>query len=177
MDDFTEELLRLLGTDVWQYAVCTTDKICFDPEVRKACERNYCGRYGKCWTCPPGVGETDVLQAELLSYKNVFIFTTKHDIEDSFDVEGMGEAHKLHEAATRRLLDLCKTNGAKLLGAGGCSLCEKCSCPDAPCRHPDKSLSSVEACGMNVMETSKRVGVNYINGANTVTYFTAVFFN
>ena len=177
MDAFKEELLRLLGEDVWQYALMTSEEICFDPEVRQACERNYCGKYGKCWTCPPGVGEPEALKAEILTYKNVFLFTTKHDIEDSFDVEGMADAHKRHDEVTRRLFYLCARNGAKLLAAGGCSLCEKCSYPDAPCRQPDKALTSVEACGINVMETSRRAGINYINGANTVTYFTAVLFN
>lgn len=177
MDAFAQELLTVLGEDVWQYGVLTSDKLSFDEGVRHACEQNYCGRYGKSWTCPPGVGELEKLQKGLLTYKNVFVFTTKHDLEDSFDVEGMAEAHKKHDAATKKIFSLCKTHGAKLLGAGGCTNCEKCTYPDAPCRFPEDAISSVEANGINVMQLSKTIGINYINGANTVTYFSAVFYN
>ena len=177
MDAFAEELLTVLGEDVWQYGVLTSDKVSFDEGVRYACEQNYCGRYGKSWMCPPGVGEPENMSEGLLTYKNVFVFTTKHDIEDSYDVEGMAEAHKKHDSATKKIFFLCKEHGAKLLGAGGCTKCEKCTYPDAPCRFPEDAVSSVEANGINVMQLSKTIGINYINGANTVTYFSAVFYN
>ncbi len=177
MDDFVRELLDVLGEDVWQYGVLTSDQVSFDESVRHACEQNYCGRYGKCWTCPPGVGDYEKLRDGLLVYKNVFVFTTKHALEDSFDIEGMNEAHIIHDAAAKKIFPLCKERGAKLLGAGGCTICEKCTYPDSPCRFPEKAISSVEANGINVMQLSKTAGINYINGANTVTYFSVVFYN
>ena len=172
-----ERIKEAIGGDIWQSALVSSDKVMFEKEVREACEKNYCGRYGKCWTCPPGVGEIDVLKNKLLKYSQVFVFTTKHSLEDSFDYEGMQTAHRLHDEITDRIRALCREEGALILGAGSCNVCEKCTYPDAPCRFPDIAMPSVEACGINVMSLAKTAGINYINGANTVTYFTAVFFN
>lgn len=175
--DITEKIIEAIGNDIWQKAVVSTDMLTFDKEIREACERNYCGCYGKSWTCPPGVGEIDELREKLMKYSSAFIFTTKHSLEDSFDFEGMQTAHKVHDEVTDRLRDICSEYGALLLGAGSCRICGKCTYPDSPCRFPDKALTSLEACGVNVMALSKAAGINYINGANTVTYFTAVLFN
>ena len=57
------------------------------------------------------------------------------------------------------------------LGCEGCDLCEECTYPTEPCRFPKKAVPSVEACGINVVELSHSIGINYNNGADTVTYF------
>ena len=172
-----EKILETVGNDIFQYKLLTTDQLCFEDGVREACKLNYCGKYGHSWTCPPACGEIEELKAKMLKYKNVFVFTTKHDIEDSFDIEGMHAAHKRHDKITSSLRDICSEHSAMILAAGSCTICEKCAYPDAPCRFPDKALTSLEACGINVMTLSKTAGINYINGTNTVTYFTAVLFN
>lgn len=64
----------------------------------------------------------------------------------------------------------------ELAGAGGCSLCgDACTYPDAPCRHPDRARRSMEACGMEVTTLAKDCGIHYMNGENTVTYFSILF--
>ncbi len=63
---------------------------------------------------------------------------------------------------------------AKALGCEGCNLCPICTYPDAPCRHPDRAIPSVEACGIHVVEFSRNIGLKYNNGPNTVTYFCIV---
>ncbi|MBR6781391.1 MAG: DUF2284 domain-containing protein, partial [Clostridia bacterium] len=62
------------------------------------------------------------------------------------------------------------------MGCGSCDLCEKCTYPDAPCRFPDRALTSVEANGIQVIELAKNIGINYNNGENTVTYFSMILF-
>ena len=71
------------------------------------------------------------------------------------------------------ILKELKTDNIKYiaLGCEGCTLCKKCTYPNAPCRHPDIATPSVEACGINVVELSRKIGIKYNNGANTVTYF------
>ena len=65
---------------------------------------------------------------------------------------------------------------ALLLGAGGCRLCPRCAKADnQPCRFPDAALASLEAYGVNVSLLAPQAGMQYINGANTVTYFGAAF--
>lgn len=175
--DITEKIIDIIGGDIWQKSTVPVSALIFEKEVREACEKNYCGSYGRCWTCPPNVGELETIKEKLSAYSSAFIFTTKHALEDSFDYEGMKTAHIRHDEITRKITDVCAENNALILGAGRCSICAECTCPDAPCRFPDRAIISLEACGINVMALSKTAGINYINGANTVTYFTAVLFN
>ena len=63
------------------------------------------------------------------------------------------------------------------MGSYGCGLCPVCAKKtDEPCRFPDLAMSSLEAYGIYVSKMAEAAGMNYINGANTVTYFGAVFF-
>ena len=64
-----------------------------------------------------------------------------------------------------------------MLSNEGCDLCDKCTYPDAPCRFPNRAHGSLEGYGIFVSEIAKIAGINYINGANTVTYFGAVICN
>lgn len=76
------------------------------------------------------------------------------------------------------MTDAMRDAGESFLAFGceGCELCEKCTYPDAPCRFPDRAYPSVEACGINVMQLAKDVGVKYNNEPNTVTYFCLILF-
>ena len=177
MNDFIAANKDALG--IHQYAFLTTDKISFSPDVRKLCEVNACGLYGKTWACPPGVGPLEDCIARIRKYENIFVFTTLHQLEDSFDYEGMMSGRDKHN-------DICPTiakvfsekyDDMLVLSGEGCSKCSKCTYPDAPCRFPEKAVVSVEACGIHVVNLSKNIGIKYNNGANTVTYFCVVLFS
>lgn len=163
---------------IHEYAFLSPEKIPFSADVRKACEDNLCGRYGKSWTCPPGAGDWQELKERYQSYGNAFVFTTLHKVEDSFDFEGMDEASKVHSEAEEALLaHIAPWAGQfELLGAGSCSLCEECTYPDAPCRFPEQARRSMEACGIDVVTLSKENNIRYFNGANTVTYFSVLLY-
>ncbi len=171
----TEQIMRVAGDRIWEYAELTFDQIKFSPEVVEACRANLCGNYGRCWQCPPHVGELEELKAEYSKYPQAFVFTTKHSIEDSFDVEGMEAARAEHEEV-EDLIRPVLPRGSKVLGAGGCNVCARCAYPE-PCRFPDRAKSSVEACGIDVVSLAKTAKIKYTNGENTVTYFTLVFLN
>ena len=150
----------------------------FSADVRKMCEDNRCGMYGKCWTCPPGVGDWELLRDKYRAFHEAFIFTTCHALEDSFDFEGMqaaGEAHKHLDEWFSAQLEAYAGQYAHL-GAGACTICKKCAYPDAPCRFPEKARQSMEACGIDVVTLSRQCGIKYINGADTVTYFSMLLF-
>lgn len=170
---------KFLKDKIWQSAVLNFDQLCFSLEVRKACECNYCGRYKKSWSCPPGVGSIEELKEKYAIYNKAFVFTTKHAIEDSYDFEGMTCAQKEHAAIERALKKELDKKGCdyKILGTGSCDLCEKCTYPDTPCRFPDVMTPSVESCGIDVTDLAKKGNINYRNGENTVTYFSLVFYN
>jgi len=160
----------------WQTAAASASVVSFESKVLDMCKLNYCGQYGTRWTCPPGTGSLEKIVEELSRYKNIFVFTTKHSIEDSFDIEGMMEARKLHDEIQSDVKKALAGKDVKILGVGGCSLCEKCTYPSSPCRFPDRVTPAMEACGINVVTLSATLGINYINGANTVTYFSAIFY-
>ncbi len=174
--NFKESLDKALKGKSWQSACITTKEILFSESVVKACEANYCGKYNTTWTCPPAVGSLEELKKKYSSYRYAYVFTTRHNIEDCFDIEGMFLAKKEHEKIEDELLPFLKKVDCQMLGAGGCSICKKCTYPDAPCRFPHRARASVEACGIDVTDLAKKCNINYINGKNTVTYFSVIFF-
>lgn len=114
---------------VFQSAVIDTEKIPFSADVRKACEANFCGRYGRSWTCPPGVGEMEEWRERITTYENALIFTHKGDLEDSFDYEGMQRVAAETDVILYAVIDAMKQDGTPFLalGHGSCTLCESCT--------------------------------------------------
>ena len=164
--------------DVFEYKVIETGEIPFSPAVVEACARNACGMYGKRWTCPPGVGTPEELERRVRAYPLAAVLTCKYDIEDSFDFEGMMKGQRDARRVFAEVAEKMRAAGEAflMLGNEGCDRCESCTYPDAPCRFPDKAMPSVEACGINVMQLAKEIGVRYNNGPNTVTYFSMILF-
>ena len=165
------------------YPICEFTQIVpqhipFSESVRKACEQNACGCYGKYWSCPPGAGSLEENKQRLLKYKNAFVYTTKHQLEDSFDTDGMENGRKQHSKIDSALTKLLSDSGElfEILGTEGCSRCENCTYPDSPCRFPKTMHLSMEATGMNVVELASQTGLHYYNGVNTVTYFSMILF-
>ena len=165
----------LTHPEIFEYRVFPTAEIPFSPAVVEACERNVCGMYGKRWTCPPGVGTLETLSGRIRAFPNALLVSYKYDLEDSFDFEGMTEGRRRAKAAFGSMTDAMRAAGERFLafGSEGCELCERCTYPDAPCRFPDRASPAVEACGINVMQLAKNLGMRYNNGV-AVTYFCMV---
>ncbi len=164
--------------EVFQYKLIDTCEIPFSQAVVDMCKANRCGKYGSCWTCPPGVGELSELEKKIKSYKNAVVFTCKYSLESSFDFEGMTEGQRRTKLVLQNITEMLLEDSEKFtaLGCEGCDICEKCTYPDSPCRFPEKAIPSVEACGINVVELAKKSGINYNNGVNTVTYFCIILY-
>lgn len=152
----------------------TTEGLKVEESVRHNCLVNYCGKSGKSWTCPPYTGELDELEARLLSYPHAVVIQSVTPIEDSWDFEGMAEAARVHNRMVRKVASELAEKHPDLevlaFGCGHCDYCEKCTCPDEPCRFPDRAMSSVEAQGLDINALVRSVGLSYINGTNTVSY-------
>jgi predicted metal-binding protein len=169
VDHFVIE--KALKERVFEYALIPAGKIVFSPELLKACEQNVCGKYNKCWTCPPAVNH-ETLKKQIMNFSGAFVFSTKYDLEDSFDYEGMKHGQDAHSKLSREMHEMFgKIN--PVFGAGGCSICKTCAFPNA-CLFPDKTFPSIEAAGINVTELSSAGGMRYNNGENTVTYFSII---
>lgn len=163
---------------IHEFGFVPTEKIVASQMVRGLCEKNACGAYGKTWACPPGVGTLAECSARMRAYETVFVFTTRHELEDSLDWEGMVAGKKAHEAVTPRVVDFFRRRfpDCMVLASEGCPHCEKCTYPDAPCRFPEKLHPSIESYGVEVNVLARDAGVRYHNGPNTVTYFSCIFF-
>ncbi|MDR0494910.1 MAG: DUF2284 domain-containing protein [Treponema sp.] len=172
MKEIFEQAVREKAFDC---AVIPVASIVFSPELLKACESNICGNYNKCWTCPPAIGSLEEQKKKISSFSSAFVFTTKADLEDSFDYDGMTRAKVFHDRLTTEMHERFGAGNA-VYGAGGCTKCRPCAYP-APCRFPGKTYSSIEAAGINVTELSRAAGIRYNNGENTVTYFSMILYN
>lgn len=179
MTDFTAMEAACIEKGAFRAKVAETGEIPFDKGLRAYCEANRCGTYDKNWACPPGVGEPEELIARAKEYAHILVFQTVSTLEDSFDIEGMQAAAARHaevSEAVRR--EVAKTLPRFLmLTAGGCTVCKTCArVENQPCRFPEKAISSLEAYCMNVSTLAERCGMKYINGKDTVTYFSAILF-
>ncbi len=141
-------------------------------EVRDMCAANACGAYGHNWSCPPACGPIDALRRVISQYYIGLLVQTVGELEDEFDGEGMMETeadHKRHfDTLHGRLLQ--EWPNLLALGAGTCRRCAECTYPDAPCRFPDRRVSSMEAFGMLVSEVCKANGIRYYYGRGTIAY-------
>lgn len=156
--------------------ILDADQIPFDKNLRSYCEMNACGEYGKNYTCPPAVGDVDDLIEEAKSYRKALVYQTITALEDSFDIEGMQEAERIHEEVSDKIHADITPNLYKYLElrAGGCKVCPQCAIRvQEPCRFPEKKRSSLEAYCIDVSGLSEKCDMNYINGKNTVTHFGA----
>ena len=163
------------GVHAHEYAQLPARALIFSPELLESCRANACGKYNKSWTCPPACGTMEEQREKILSRENVFVFTTKHDLEDSFDYEGMTRGRELHTLLTIEFKNRLGDD-YPVYGAGNCPLCGDkggCTFPD-PCRFPEKKIGSIEAAGINVTELSRAANIAYNNGPNTVTYFSMI---
>ena len=174
------EQLQRMALDCGFTHVCrlNMDAIQLRDDVREMCAANQCGQYGRNWSCPPACGSLDACRDRVKDHREGLLVQTVGEIEDSFDFEGMKEIEERHKAQFLRLhdqvLQLCPQ--ALPLGVGCCTRCTKCSCPDEPCRMPDKRISSMEAYGMLVMQVCKDSGIGYYYGADHLAYTSCILF-
>lgn len=170
-----------IGLGACRASVMDARKLSLDRSFRDMCAANACGLYGKCYMCPPDVGDIEALMQETAQYDYALVYQTVSPLEDSFDFEGMIAAKKKSyplAQGIRRVFSDKNIRKALHLGAGGCGVCKTCAKRiNAPCRHPQQAMASLEAYGINVSELAKAAGMKYINGQNTVTYFGAVLFS
>lgn len=164
-----------------EHSEVETSLIHIDSKVRELCKQNTCGQYGKNHMCPPAVNSLDAWREEIYAYKKALIVTKIYQTKERGGWKSWLKSMKDFQI---RLLSFKKgiiksipENKTRLLGAGACRLCEKCTLIDnQPCLLPDKAFPSLEACGIDVMALSKNAGLKYNNGKNTITYIGAILY-
>ncbi|MBQ1285744.1 MAG: DUF2284 domain-containing protein, partial [Lachnospiraceae bacterium] len=59
----------------------------------------------------------------------------------------------------------------------GCNRCKECTYPDAPCRFPEKAVSSMESYGLYVSDVCKKNNVAYNYGPEKMCYSGCFLYN
>ncbi|MDD3279001.1 MAG: DUF2284 domain-containing protein [Lachnospiraceae bacterium] len=169
-----EKLAQEAGFDSVAYLDCETIELL--EEVRGMCAMNTCGMYGKNQACPPSCGTLEECRKRIGQFHWGILIQTVGEIEDSFDFEGMQQAEKLHKKQFLALADKLRSFCPDLLplGSGCCTVCKSCVGPDAPCRFPQKRMSSLEAYGILVSDLCSKNHLKYHYGPEHIAY-TALF--
>jgi len=180
-EKITALLATLKALGVQRAALIDTAQISFDESFRRQCEQNVCGHFNKNWMCPPAVGSFAELKARALKYKKGLVFQTVHQLEDSFDFEGMMEGTEKHTQISRQVIQYIRDKDLFAdflpLNVGPCTYCETCSYTDGQeCRVPEEAIASVESYGIDVTALVRSCGIPYNNGPNTVSCVTLILF-
>jgi Predicted metal-binding protein (DUF2284). len=157
-------------------APLSVDTLCFLPEIREMCKADRCHRYDRCWTCPPACGPLEDCAAKARAYDCGVLLQTVGELEDSFDFEGFKRIEQLHKQRLLHLVEVLRGEKRDILpmGAGACTVCDDCTCPESPCRYPEKAIISMEAFGLWVSDVCKKNGVPYNYGENKMAYTSCI---
>lgn len=169
---------EILQYPIMQFAYLKTEQIQFLNRVREIC-KNECPRYGTSWSCPPAVGTVEECQERCSEYKDVFVFSTIAEVDDITNMEETLKTRMEHEEITEAVTQIFRKHfgGLITLSTESCDICKKCSCPDSPCRHPEKMFPCVESYGILVTDLAQMGEMEFMNGANVVTWFSVIFYN
>ncbi|SPF37061.1 conserved hypothetical protein [Candidatus Desulfosporosinus infrequens] len=178
LNDLLKEALELGAMNA---SIVEVANIFFNEDFRILCEQNACGVYNKNWMCPPAIGPISDLIKRVLGFNQGLLIQTVHQLEDSYDWEGMLEGQVKHDKIFRKILEQVESKDVSTeilpLSAGPCLHCSKCAyLTEKECYFPDKAISSVEAHGIDVMALLKSCGIPYSNGQNTVSYVGLILF-
>ena len=177
MTPTTETLLRLAADCGFDHAapLCVS-ALHFDPAVREMCAADRCRSYGKNWCCPPACGSLEDFARRAAAYHRGILLQSTGQLEDDFDADTMMATERLQKERFFRFVQalrpLCPD--CMPLSSGACSVCERCTCPDAPCRFPEKAFPSMEAAGLLVSQVCRDSGLPYYYGPRTINYTACV---
>ena len=115
---FSEQICRSFGVNS---GITEVERMVFDPELRKRCESNYCGNYGKNHMCPPLLGASDDLIARARQFKYAVAFNKVYPLLDSYDYEGMTLGQKSFKDDLQKIIALSARAFPRymVLGVGG----------------------------------------------------------
>lgn len=149
------------------------DHLVFDPSLRKYCEDNLCGNYGKNLSCPPACGTPEEMKARTEKYQNAWIFQTVAEV-DWHDSQALKEVRDSHNRRSRTLLAQLREEGTEGLSmlAGPCRACEVCGGEQGkPCRYPKEQVSCISAYCMSAEKMALEAELPYWCGQNQVAFF------
>ena len=164
---------KKLGAD--RAVLIKAKEIILEPAVKDACTENTCSHYNKNFMCPPYVEDITYYNELIGNYQQGILVQITRGIKGLEDKETINKyASQLH----RLILQLEKEAGnngyplAKAFSAGHCKLCNPCEVVNGAdrCAKPQLARPSMEATGINVIDTCSKVGMPIEFLENEVTW-------
>ncbi len=130
-------------------------------EERVALKCFYCARYDTKWTCPPRIPRLDY--PKLVSeYQNAAIviceMSLKDQIYEDIREKSTNELHKALLYLEKLLWEMDNPMYLTFIG-GSCKLCKN-GCAQDKCRNPGVSRIPIEATGINVIKSLKKINID-----------------
>jgi len=180
MENLKSYLVRLcqkakeLGAS--QAVAISAADVVLDERALLKCLVPVCSHYGVDLMCPPNVLPVSKFREVIGRYHHAILIKLDTPLSDlSAGKEDYMKAvkdaqKKLHDIVCR-IESLCIEEGyhfAAGLTGGPCPLCEECVSVKSglPCRHPFKARPAMEAMGIDVMATAKKMGLPLSFGQN-----------
>jgi len=114
--------------------------------VRLKCQFG-CDGFGRCLVCPPFTPRPRQMREVLDAYRRAVLI----HCEPKANVKAI-------VAELERDIFLLGCWKAFGLGAGPCYFCKECNVEEKQCLHADRARPAMEACGIDVFSTVKKVG-------------------
>ncbi|NHJ22999.1 MAG: DUF2284 domain-containing protein [Candidatus Lokiarchaeota archaeon] len=144
------------------------DTIVFDPEVQTYCNnpKFKCPNYNHSWACPP---KAPYLEEQILQFKKFFLIYVKKELiknKNAYFKRYEFMRDDIEEEVARFIKENKNDyNEIKILWDGHCRICQKegkkCTIDEGiPCRYPDDIKYSMEAVGINVTETVRKIQID-----------------
>jgi predicted metal-binding protein len=115
--------------------------------VRLKCQYG-CDGYGLCLVCPPFTPTPEQMRKVIDCYKRAVLIHFKPEADAKAIV-----------ADLERKIFLSGYWKAFGLGAGPCYFCKECDVEEEQCRYPERARPSMEACGIDVFSTVRKMGL------------------
>ncbi len=141
MQKFEKYVKKAKKMGVKDARIIPADSVVTAEWVRIKCTYG-CGGYGRSLTCPPHTPTPEQTSKMLSSYKHALLI----HVDENVDIDNI----------VLTLEQECFFDGyfkAFGMGAGPCSLCEKCP---KICTYPHNARPSMEACGIDVFSTVRK---------------------
>ena len=175
--EFEKIEAQLRQMPLYQYGFMRPEELPFSSRVRQVCQQE-CPMYGRSWSCPPAVGDLEQCRARCLSYDHALLLVTVQEVADSTDLAAVLATRPFHRQQVRHARQILRQAGCRPLCLSGeaCDICDICTCPDVPCRHPEWQTPCLEGYGIVASELAERYGVPFPPEPGLVYWYALLLF-
>lgn len=165
----------------FDYAVVTETKyMSFDASLRRYCEENLCGNYGKNYGCPPDCGSADEMESRVRRYEKALVLQSMYTVTDFNDERQIKRTKSAHNEMSKKFIAMLESGGYKgcTMLAGPCTGCKTClKAAGLPCSHPENITSCLSAYCVETAKLAEHCAIPYWCGEQRVAYFSVWLFN